>query len=155
LREYLALNRYRKTDGVTPLQYQRWLDLRRQLETAFPDRPLPGGGGETSMVVEYEDLDHLTASIMRDVLPVGLFADTPFAPERGTNLRLRVRVKATDDTYTSRMVAVSNHVGPGFSTDSLGMGLRFRDANCELREILIALDGPPSPATPDRVDASR
>ena len=31
LREYRVLERKRSDEGVTPLEYQRWLDLKRRL----------------------------------------------------------------------------------------------------------------------------
>jgi Tfp pilus assembly protein PilZ len=92
------------------------------------------------MVVEYKNPSHLAASIMRDVRPVGMFVDTPFAPEHGTQLLLRVAITSTDETYASPVVVVSNHVGPDFSTDALGMGVRFRSAACQLRTLLEQLD---------------
>ena len=32
LREFARLNRLRRDAGVTPLEFQRWLDLRQKLE---------------------------------------------------------------------------------------------------------------------------
>ncbi len=78
---------------------------------------------------------------MLNVRPVGLFVHTPFPPERGTQLELRVHVVDTGEIYSSRVCVVSNNVGPEFSTEAFGMGLKFRDADCELRAVLDELCG--------------
>ena len=36
LREYAQLNSRRKAEGLSPLEYQRWLHLPAQLERDFP-----------------------------------------------------------------------------------------------------------------------
>ena len=50
-------------------------------------------------------------------------------------------VKDTGEEFCSRVEVVSNNVGPGFSTANLGMGMRFREADCELRRVLDRLCG--------------
>lgn len=141
LREFAGLNRRRKADGVTPLEYQRWLDLGRRLEAAFPDRPALGRNGTVCLLVDFANEKELAASVMMNVRPVGLFVNTPFPPDRGTHLELRVRVQDSGEVYASRVTVVSNNVGPDFSTQALGMGLKFRDKRCELRSRLDALCG--------------
>ena len=141
LREYVNLNKKRLGAGITPLEYQRWLDLGQQLEKAFPGHPTLGQRGETRMVVEFKDREHLKQAVMMNLRPVGLFVNTPFGPDRGTKLDLRVHVEATGEVFNSRVVAVSVDVGPGFSTAVHGIGLKFRDSNCELRAVLDELCG--------------
>lgn len=136
LREFVELSKKRVGTGVTPLEYQRWLDLGQQLERAFPNHPPLGQRGETRMLVEFKNRDRLAESVMMNVRPIGLFIDTPFAPESGTRLTLLVLVEDTGEVFRSRVVVVSNNVGPGFSTRSLGMGVRFSNSECELRAVL-------------------
>lgn len=88
------------------------------------------------MLVEFKNRDRLAESVMMNVRPIGLFIDTPFAPESGTRLTLLVLVEDTGEVFRSRVVVVSNNVGPGFSTRSLGMGVRFSNSECELRAVL-------------------
>ena len=76
---------------------------------------------------------------MANVRPIGLFVPTPFAAEPGTKFELRVTVEETGDAYDSPVVVVSNNVGPGFSTQSLGMGVRFATGDCALRRALEVL----------------
>jgi Tfp pilus assembly protein PilZ len=141
LREYVDLNNRRAGAGITPLEYQRWLDLGQQLGKAFPGHPPLGQRGETRIVVEFKDREHLEKAVMMNIRPVGLFVNTPFAPNRGTKLDLRVHVEETGEVFNSRVVVVSIDVGAEFSTAVQGMGLKFRDANCELRAVLDELCG--------------
>ena len=141
LREFARLNRLRKDEGVTPLELQRWLDLRQKLEKAFPGRP-PPGGGPIRVRVEFETRRNLAQSIMAEVRPIGLFLPTPFTCDPGTHFDLRVVVAETGDSYDGPVVVVSNNVGPGYSTQSLGMGVRFDAADCALRRALDELYGP-------------
>ncbi len=76
---------------------------------------------------------------MANLRPIGLFVPTPFAAEPGTKFELRVTVGETGESYAGPVVVASNNVGPGFSTQSLGMGVRFTTADCALRQALEAL----------------
>ncbi len=141
LREFAQLNGRRKGAGITPLEYQRWLDLRGKLEKAFPGRP-PPDGGKTHVLVDFETRAALARSIMANVRPIGLFVPTPFAAEPGTKFQLRVQIHETDERYEAPVVVVSNNVGPDYSTRDLGMGVRFTDSGGELRRVLNELWGP-------------
>ena len=136
LREYARLNRLRKGDGISPLEYQRWLDLRGRLERTFAGRSAPGAGGRSHMVVDFANRMALADATMFNVRPIGLFIGTPFAPEEGTRLELTVRVKETGEVYQTPVLVVSNNLGPDFSTATLGMGVRFASAECELARVL-------------------
>ena len=138
LREFARLNRRRKDSGITPLELQRWLDLRSKLEKEFPGRP-PPGGGTTHVVVGFESRHALRRAIMANLRPIGLFVPTPFAAEPGTNFGLTVTVEGTGERFAGPVIVASNNVGPGFSTQSLGMGVRFASEDCALRRALEAL----------------
>jgi hypothetical protein len=132
LREYAGINRKRKSCGVSALEYLRWLDLRQQLEKAFPERPPLGTGGETRLRVEFSTLEKLADAVMWNVRPAGLFVHTPFAPDNGTHFVLVLVVEETGEEHETPVVVVSNNVGPDFSTADLGMGLRFISQDCAL-----------------------
>ncbi|MEM7409088.1 MAG: hypothetical protein AAF430_02500 [Myxococcota bacterium] len=137
LREYAVLNRRRKgDDGVTPLEYQRWSDLRGKLEKTFPGRSAPGSEGRSRIRVEFECRDALADAAMFNVRPVGLFIATPFALESGIEFELLAVVEDTGERFETRCKVVSNNVGPDFSTAALGMGVRFRNAECPLGDLL-------------------
>jgi len=44
LRKCAQLDRKRRSEGATPLELQRRLDLGARLETLLPGRPAPGAG---------------------------------------------------------------------------------------------------------------
>ena len=152
LREYAQLNRRRKDDGITPLEFQRWLDLRKRLERAFPDKPALGLGGDTRICVEFASLVALAKAVMMNLRPVGLFVPTPFAPEEGPRFELRVTVRDTREVFDSPVVVVFQNVGPEFSTTALGMGVRFTRSMCPLRARLEELCGVQAP--PDAREGS-
>lgn len=154
LREYAQLNRRRKGDGISPLELQRWSDLQGQLERAFPGRPPLGTGGTTRVRVEFASVEELRGAIMANVRPIGLFVNTPFAPETGTEFALRVFVKETQRSFDAAVVVISNNVGPDFSTAALGMGLRFSATQSTLRAELDRLYGPIRPKKKARAGGS-
>ncbi len=124
LREYAQLNRKRKSVGVSPLEYLRWQDMKRKLEKAFPGRPAPGGGGAARVVVEYSSSRELESTVMENVKPIGLFVRTPFTPEAGERFELSVLLLDSGKRFDASVTVVSNNVGPGFSTEDMGMGVR-------------------------------
>jgi Tfp pilus assembly protein PilZ len=141
LREVFALNKRRTREGISPLEYQRWLDLSAKLRKEFPDHPPLGGRGETQIRVEFRDLDALRAATMSNVQSTGIFVVTPFAAEVGTKFGLAVFIKANGDEFRSRVEVVSNGVGPDYSTANLGMGMKFVDKDSPLRRVLDRLCG--------------
>ncbi len=136
LREVVALNKRRTTEGITPIEYQRWLDLSAKLRKAFPDHPRLGGRGLTQIRIDFRDEKELLESTMFNIRPIGLFISTPFAAEVGSKFGVVVFVKATGEELRAKVEVVSNNVGPGFSTAMLGMGLRFAQRDSELRAAL-------------------
>ena len=141
LREFIALNRQRSDTGVSLLEYQRWMDLSQQLRRKFPDHPPLGRRGATRIRVEFACRRALKSAVMLNVRPVGIFVATPFAPEKGTNFELRVCITETQEEFDSNVEVISNNVGPEFSTQNLGMGLRFVESRCDLRSVLNELCG--------------
>lgn len=141
LREFVALDRERRATGVTPLEYQRWMDLRQQLGRKFPDRPPLGRRGIIRIRAEFPSRAALKDAVMLNLRPIGIFVGTPFAPEKGTSFELRVFVLETGERFDSDVEVVSNNVGPDFSTQNLGMGLRFVRSSCDLRNVLNELCG--------------
>ncbi len=136
LREYAALNRRRGEEGVTPLEYQRWLDLGRQLDLLFPQRPVRRDPGPVRLRVEFESEDALREALMREVRPLGLFVPTPFTAEVGTRFELCLELRAPRESASGAVEVASTNVGPGFSTAALGMGLRLRRAEGPLHALL-------------------
>lgn len=136
LREVVALDERRTSEGISPLEYQRWLDLGEKLRKQFPGHPPLGGRGETRIRVELRDEDALRDATMLNVRPTGIYVNTPFAAEVGAKFALIVSVKQSGKEFRSRVEVVSNNVGPEYSTAKLGMGMKFLEKDCELRRVL-------------------
>jgi hypothetical protein len=136
LREYAALKSKSSDPGLTPLEYQRWLDLRQQLDRQFPDRAARATRSGVRLRVTFKTLAHVRAGVMHEVRPVGVFVGTPFAATIGTCFELSLSIAQTGESFLGDVIVVSNNVGPGFSTRALGMGLRLRGAGGTLRELL-------------------
>jgi hypothetical protein len=124
LREYAQLNRKRKSEAISPIEYLRWQDIKRKLEKTFPGRPVPGGGGAVRMVVQYASEAELRSCVMANVNPIGLFVRTPFTPDPGDRFELEVALQDSGTRFAANVTVVSNNVGPGFSTENMGMGVR-------------------------------
>ena len=140
-REYAQLERRRTGDGVTPLEYQRWLDLGRRLRGAFSSRTLPGarGGaprGATRMKVEYASPAALRDALMKNLAGRGIFVATPFAPETGTRFEICIHVGSLGRALRAPAEVVSTNIRGDYSTKSLGMGVRLLAVGEELRRLL-------------------
>jgi Tfp pilus assembly protein PilZ len=140
-REYAELERKRSDLGVTPLEYQRWLDLDGRLGARF--RKAQNGDsqsnlrGKTRLCVEFRTPEQFRDAYMNELNRGGVFVNTPFAPEIGTELVLCVRILTTQQLFELPGVVASNNVSDGFSTELLGMGVHFKRLEPETR---LALD---------------
>lgn len=130
-REYLELERRRTREGITPVEYQRWSDLLERLNKRL-SAGSPGGierrgsvRTPTRMVAEFRTPRHLRRAIIRNLSGTGVFISTPFPPDIGTELIVRVRIQSTGRIVDFPGVVVSCHVGDGFDTSEPGMGVRF------------------------------
>jgi Tfp pilus assembly protein PilZ len=150
LREVRNLERRRTAEGITPLEYQRLRDLRQRLARKLA----PGALGEdpekdrtTRIVVEFRNPASLNRARIRNLARGGLFVPTPFPPDLGTQLELRVRVTSTGDDLMLPCEVVTNHVGDGFTTQDLGMGVQLKPLDPvvkrELEKLFVAGGGPP------------
>jgi len=133
LREFGSLERKRVGSGVTPLEYQRWLDLQKRMQRAFPQGHRPDGvdrrrstRATTRMLAEFENFEHLREAVIENVSRGGVFVSTPFAAEIGTDLILRIFVEESGERVDIPCEVVSNNVGNDFTTEVLGMGLKFK-----------------------------
>jgi hypothetical protein len=131
-REYIALERKRTREGVTPLEYQRWRELAERLHKHL-SAGAPRGSERrdsvrttTRVVAEFKSPGQLRRALIRNLSGTGVFVSTPFAPEIGTELVLRVRIASSGRVIDLPGVVVSHNVGDGFETGELGMGVRFR-----------------------------
>ncbi|MGH0036043.1 MAG: PilZ domain-containing protein [Myxococcota bacterium] len=158
LREMRGIDRRRTSEGITPLEYLRFLDLRRRLERHMGPAAA-GEGSEKSrtsrILIEFRSPASLARARIRNVNRGGLFLSTPFAPDLGTQFELRVRVKSTGDELLLPCEVVSNHVGDDFSTQDLGMGVQFGvlDPKVKGRLEKLFVDGERIVASEDQANA--
>ncbi len=142
-REYMHLDRKRTGDGLTPHEYQRWRLLSLELGKRFSKGP-PKGGSErrdsvrvpTRLKVSFKSPDAVSQALMTNISRGGLFVNTPFPPEPGTRLELKIRIESTAETLQVPVEVVSSNVGEGFKTGELGMGVRFLPMRDEVRKKL-------------------
>jgi len=132
LREFRLLERKRGQDGVTPDQYERWHELKQRLagQLSQGDRP-PGGERRqhvrvpSRILVEFASAEDLKHAVIRNVSRGGLFITSAFVPEIGTQIVVLLRVGPQGEKIEIPCEVVSKNVGNDFTTQSLGMGLRF------------------------------
>ena len=66
----------------------------------------------------------------------GLFINTPFGPDVGTRLELRLGIDSTGEEHLIPVEVVTNNIGPDYSTASIGMGVRILDVSDDLRKVI-------------------
>ncbi len=141
MREFKALEHRRRSQGVTPLEYQRWCDLKETLAKA-----LPGGGDQpagaerrkntripTRLLVEFRDREHLCEAIVKNISTGGLFINTAFGPSVGEELMVVIAV-ADDERVEVPCEVVTNNVDSALTTRRLGVGVKFKIQSPEQRE---------------------
>lgn len=121
--EFRMLERQRTREGITPLEYQRWLDLMQTLDREH-DRTVEIEG-ETRMRVRYRTEDHLLDSAVPELPEGGLFVGTPFAPDVGTEVVLVVEVGPIEE-FEMPCSVIANDVTSGYTSARLGMTVGFR-----------------------------
>jgi hypothetical protein len=83
VREFGALEKRRGTDGVTPVEYERYLELRQILARHVREPSTPAGAERrktmrdpTRLLIEYRTADQLREAIINNVSQGGLFIST-------------------------------------------------------------------------------
>jgi uncharacterized protein (TIGR02266 family) len=160
-REYMQLENKRVGQGVTPLEFQRWLDVKKTLGKHFqagPDRERRSSERvETRIRVAFKSEELFRQAAIRNLSRGGVFIATPFAAEVGTELVLRIHIQSSSVDLEVPGVVASNNVSDGHSTGVLGMGVRFGNLSEEQKSALDAVyrqvaedapelgDAPPAP----------
>ena len=136
MREFGGLERKRLGPGVTPLEFQRWLDLKGQIGKTFSKSRADGlsamGGAAarerpTRLLIEYKHREHLIESIISNIQPAGFFIATPFAADVGSHFLLRVSLVREGET-ADIPAAVVTSISQGahtLSTMSMGMSVKI------------------------------
>lgn len=146
LREFGSLDKKRSHQGVTPAEFQRWSELRQVLEKHIPQGKPPEGRERrqhvrvpTRMLMQFKTRDQLGEAIVTSISRGGVFINTAFPPPIGSKFTLCLRVDATRESVDVPCEVVSHNVGNQFSTQHLGMGVKFGNLDAERREVVEAL----------------
>jgi Tfp pilus assembly protein PilZ len=135
MREFGGLERQRLGAGVSPLEFQRWLDLKGQIGKTFAQSRADGlsatGGYNgrsrpTRLIVAYRSRNVLIDSIVPNIKPAGFFVPTPFAAGVGTNLIVRVSLDKEGESADIPVTVVTSITQGAhtLSTQSMGMSVK-------------------------------
>jgi uncharacterized protein (TIGR02266 family) len=140
VREFGALEKRRGTDGVTPVEYERYLELREILARHVSEPSTPAGAERrknmrvpTRLLIEYRTADQLREAIIHNVSQGGLFISTDAPLEFGTKFTLCLAVGEMRRRLEVPCEVVTNNVAGACSTDGPGMGIRFAPLDVEQR----------------------
>ncbi len=132
-REYMTLDRRRASEeGISVPDYQRWVQLKRMLNSHFQ----PGVQAShtdrresvrvpTRLRVGFHSYGEIRESLMTNVSRGGVFISTPDPLPLGATLRLQIRIEESDEVMDVEAEVVSHNTGPGLITEQLGMGIKF------------------------------
>ena len=145
-REYVRLDRVRRSGGLTPAELARWKLYKRSLGKHFS----PGLSDEqadrresvrvpTRMRVSFASEGALARVLMTNLSRMGVFVQAEELLELGTRLQLRIHVDSPHHDIEIPVEVVSHNVGPRFEADARGMGLRFLDMSPEAEKELSEL----------------
>jgi hypothetical protein len=140
MREFGDLARKRVGVGVTPLEYQRYLDLKGRIGQNFAGNGAIGviGGTRrgkslslTRLVASYRNRGELISSIIDNIKPAGLLVMTPFAAEVGTRFLLKVTLEQEEEVAEVPATVVTSISQGSFtlSTTDMGMSLKIDKMN--------------------------
>jgi Tfp pilus assembly protein PilZ len=145
LREYGSLERKRIREGVTPSEYQRWLELEKTLADHISEQQGSQGSERrrhirvpTRMLAQFKTRNQLKDAVISNVSRGGLFIRGPISAEIGSTFVLCIRVAATGENVDVPCEVVSRNVGDKFTTMEVGVGVKFVNLNAEQR---LAVDG--------------
>lgn len=143
VREFGALEKKRVGLGMTPLEYQRWRDVKKTLEDRFPQGDAPEGYDRrvglrvpTHIRVQFETRDELRDAIISNVSHHGLFISTPFGLEVGSEFIVHIDVGGVDGAIAVPCEVVSNNLGEDLSSLRLGMGVKFKSLDSAQSEAI-------------------
>jgi len=135
MREFGGLERKRLGEGITPLEYQRWLDLKGRIGKSFAKSRQAGlqamGGRDgkerpTRMLVEYRNREHLLDSIVSNIQPAGFFVATPFAAEVGETFLMRVSLEEEGEVANVPAVVVTSITQGAHTLSTMSMGMSVK-----------------------------
>lgn len=135
MREFGGLERKRLGPGVTPLEYQRWLDLKGQIGKGFSKSRedglqamggTPGQERPTRLLVEYASREALLDAVVSNIQPAGFFVPTPFAAEVGTRFLIRLSLEQEGEAADVPATVVTSIVQGAHTLSTMSMGMSVK-----------------------------
>ena len=133
-REYVRLDRKRRDSVLNGREYERWNQLKQQLNATFspPSRPEHEDRRESVRVpvnleVHFRSEGALRRCLLTNLSRGGVFIATNAPAPIGTQVKLRIVVDQGGEPIEVEGEVVSHNVGRGFATEKTGMGVRFLD----------------------------
>jgi uncharacterized protein (TIGR02266 family) len=142
LRECKILDTKRKRQGLTVAEHDRWLQLKDLLGSKLAPGARERRGSHrvpTRINTSYETPEAFQEATIANLSETGVFVSTAFPLEIGSKLTLNMHIESSGERLEIPCVVVSRNVGSDFSTQVLGMGLRFTEMSRETREAVTRL----------------
>jgi uncharacterized protein (TIGR02266 family) len=140
-REYVQLDKRRSEGGLTPAELHRWQALKRFLSIHFaPDRPEKIADTRASVrvptrvKVSFARDSELASCLMTNLSRGGLFVQTDHPLPLHSCFTLNIHVDAPRRDISVPVEVVSVGIGPAFTHNKRGMGLRFREMSPEVQK---------------------
>ena len=143
-REFASLEKRRGGPGVTPLEFQRWNDLKRRLGRRFEQRGVGKAAKPRPSCLRIEftsPREFADCQLAGLTSGDGMFINTPFAVRVGRSFLARVLIASTGGEIVLRCAVVSANVANDHTTTTMGMGVRFTQLSDDERAELRVLRG--------------
>lgn len=137
--EYSRLEKKRREGGLSAFAYRRWCLLKKSLDQKLVNSIEPRAGEPGIFDACFKTPWHFQRACMSNIAGGGLFVDTDYPGDLGTMIKLRIRVEKPQFEIELVGEVVSQNVANEYSTSHLGMGIRFRSMDDEMRRKLALL----------------
>ncbi len=129
-RQFMALDRRRKSEGLSVAELARWHDLKRALNRRFQPDSDPDQQDKRESVrvplrltVAFGSTGQIRESLMTNLSRGGLFVATDTPLPIGTPFQLRIQVESKQIEVEG--VVATHHTGANLRSEERGMGIRF------------------------------
>ncbi len=133
-REYASLEKKRAEGELSSRDLARWTACKTVLAkrlTPGLDPKIAARRGTarvpTRLGISFSSVGEIRQCLMTDLSTGGLFIQTDRPIDIGTRLDLSIRIGDRNSIVKVQGVVATHNVGPNFTTNQRGMGLRFLD----------------------------
>jgi uncharacterized protein (TIGR02266 family) len=145
-RSFIELDRKHRAEGLTSAEAERWSTLKRRFAKQFSPHLSDERADERASVrvptrlrVDFSSVAELRDQRMTNLSRGGLFVATTHLLDIGTKVTLLLAVGTGGERLEVPAEVASHNVGPRFSVDPPGMGLRFLDMPAATKRALETL----------------